>query len=98
MGEANIPTVSKFGYLHSSLEGEAKRILQDLTLTTANYPIAFTTLQERFGKLERIILVHIQAILNISMPARCSESKYIASMWKLQDQLNSHGRSLKVWE
>ena len=62
VGEANIPTVSKFGYLHSSLEGEAKRILRGLTLITANYPIACKMLQECFGKPERIIFAHIQEL------------------------------------
>ena len=96
VGEANIPAISKFGYLHSSLEGEAKRVLQGLTLTAVNYPIACRMLKERFGKSERIIFAHIQALLNIDMPVKSSGSKYIASLWKMQDQLNSHVRSLEA--
>uniref|UniRef100_A0A0P4W3S4 Uncharacterized protein n=1 Tax=Scylla olivacea TaxID=85551 RepID=A0A0P4W3S4_SCYOL len=96
VGEANIPFISKFSYLHSSLEGEAKRVLQGLTLTAANFPIACKMLKERFGKPERIIFAHIQALLNIDMPVKSSGSKYISSLWKMQDQLNSHVRSLEA--
>ncbi|XP_063851761.1 uncharacterized protein LOC135095052 [Scylla paramamosain] len=52
-------------------------------------------LKERFGKPERIIFAHIQALLNIDMPVKSSGSKYI-SLWKMQDQLNSHVRSLEA--
>lgn len=96
VGDSNIPAVNKFGYLYSSLEGEAKRVLQGLTLTASNYPIACDMLKERFGKPERIIFAHIQALLNINMPTKSSGSKYIASLWKMQDQLNTHVRSLEA--
>ncbi|KAK3873849.1 hypothetical protein Pcinc_021180 [Petrolisthes cinctipes] len=96
VGEANIPAVSKFGYLLSSLEGEAKRVVHGLTLTAASFPIACKMLKERFGKSERIIFAHIQALLNIEMPVKSSGFKYIASLWKMQDELNSHIRSLEA--
>lgn len=83
VGEAGIPAVCKFGYQHSSLESEGKRVLQDLKLTTVNYPIACTILRERFRKADRILFVHTQAILNTSIPAKATSSKYIASLWKL---------------
>lgn len=87
--------MSKFGYLHSSLEGDAKRVVQGLTLTAANFPIACDMLKERFGKSERIIFAHIQALLNIEMPVKSHGVKYIASLRKMQDELNSHIRSLE---
>ncbi len=71
-------------------------MLQGLTLTAANFPIACKMLKERFGKPERIIFAHIQALLNIDMPVKSSGSKYISSLWKMQDQLNSHVRSLEA--
>ncbi|XP_045101470.1 uncharacterized protein LOC123498431 [Portunus trituberculatus] len=94
VGVTNIPDVSKYGYLQSSLVGEAKRVIQGLTLTAANYHTACSVLKERFGKPERIIFAHIQALLNINL--NTSTSRYIASLWKLQDQLNTHVRILEA--
>ena len=96
VGEATIPDISKFGYLQSSLDGEAKRVIQGLPLTAANYPTACLVLKERFGKPTRIIFAHIQALLNISMLNKSAGNKYIASLWKLHDQLNTHVRSLEA--
>ena len=93
VGEANIPDITKFGYLHSSLEGEAKRVIKGLTLIASNYPTAYSVLKERFDKPERIIFAHVQELLGISMPGKSTGSKYITSLWKLHDQLNSHVRS-----
>ena len=78
------------------LEGEAKSVIQGLSQTSANYPIACKLLKERFGRPERIIFAHIQALLNISMPSKSPTSKYVASLWKLQDELLTHVRSLEA--
>ncbi|MPC67419.1 hypothetical protein E2C01_061594 [Portunus trituberculatus] len=94
--ESNIPDVSKFGYLHASLEGEAKQVIQGLSLTAANYPTACSVLKERFGRSERIIFAHIQALLNITAPSKISGPQYIAALWKMQDQLVSHVCSLEA--
>lgn len=96
VGQATIPDISKFGYLQSSLDGEAKRVIQGLPLTAANYPIACSVLRERFGKPTRIIFAHIQALLNTSLLSKSTGNKYIASLWKLHDQLNTHVRSLEA--
>ena len=94
--ESNLPDVGKFGYLHVSLEGEARRVIQGLSLTAANYPTACSLLKERFGRSERIIFAHIQELLDITAPPKTSGPQYITSLWKMQDQLVSHARSLEV--
>ena len=94
--ETEIPDISKFCYLQSLLEGEAASVIQGLSQTAANYPIACRMLQDRFGKPERIIFAHIQALLSVSMPSKVTNSAYITSLWKLQDDLLTHVRSLEA--
>ena len=66
---SKLPTISKFTYLQSLLEGEAKSAIQGLSTTATNYKIACDILVDRFGHTERIIFTHIQDLLNTSVPA-----------------------------
>ena len=72
--EVNIPVISKFTYLQSPLEGEAKAVIQGLTITSDNYPIACKLLEDRFGRRERIIFANIQGLLNVTMPPKSGSS------------------------
>ena len=65
--KSGLPTINKFTYLQSLLEGEARSVIQGLALTAANYEVAIELLQERFGKKERIVFAHIQALLNVTI-------------------------------
>lgn len=94
--EAEIPAISKFSYLQSLLEREAKSVIQGLSLTSKNYSAACTLLKERFGRPERIIFAHIQAFFDISMPPKSQGTKYVSALWKLQDELMTHVRSLEA--
>ena len=94
--ENDMPNISKFCYLQSLLEGEAKSVIQGLSQTSDNYPVACKMLKARFGRSERIIFAHIQALLNISLPVKTSNSKYVSSLWKLQVDLLTHVRSLET--
>ena len=89
--ESNMSDVAKFSYLKSYLRGEAKASIQGLTLTSAHYASAVEILQQRFGRSERIIFSHIQELLNIKIP-----NMQISSLWKMQDDLLSHVRSLEA--
>ncbi len=62
---STLPDVTKFTYLHSLLDGEARRAIQGLTLTSNHYNIACGLLQERFGRKEQIIFSHIQGLLDL---------------------------------
>ncbi|XP_066959220.1 uncharacterized protein [Macrobrachium rosenbergii] len=83
--DSDIPIISKFCYLQSLLQGEAKSVIQGLSQTSANYPTACKMLKERFGRPERIIFAHIQALLGITIPAKNPSSRNVSSLWKLQD-------------
>ena len=86
----DLPDVSKFSYLRASLEGEPKAAIQGLSLTSAHYASACKILKDRFGRKETIIFSHIQKLLNLSVPSKCS----VSALWKLYDDLQAHTRSL----
>ena len=86
----DLPDVSKFSYLRASLEGEPKAAIQGLSLTSAHYALACKILKDRFGRKETIIFSHIQKLLNLSVPSKCS----VSALWKLNDDLQAHTRSL----
>ncbi|KAK4317024.1 hypothetical protein Pmani_011836 [Petrolisthes manimaculis] len=60
----DLPVISKFTYLMSLLEGDAKNVVKGLAHTCANYSVACGLLKERYNKPERIIFAHVQALLN----------------------------------
>ena len=89
---SDLPVVSKFSYLLSLLQGEAKQAVQGLSMTSDHYKTACKILEDRYGRTERIIFTHIQKLLNISIPSKCS----ISVLWKLNDDLQAHTRSLSA--
>lgn len=93
--QSELPDISKFSYLQSILKGEALSVIQGLALSSANYKVACDLLKERFGRPERIIFAHVQGLLNISLPPRAKGAGQCESLWKLQDQLLCHVRSLE---
>ena len=88
--DSDLPVVSKFSYLLSLLQGEAKQAVQGLSMTSDHYKTACKILEDRYGRTERIIFTHIQKLLNITIPSKCS----ISVLWKLNDDLQAHTRSL----
>lgn len=88
--ETDLPPVTKFTYLRSVLRDEAKAAIQGLSLTDANYTSAVLTLEERYGRRERIVASHIDALLNIQIPM----SMQPQTLWDLFDELQGHVRAL----
>ena len=86
----DLPDVSKINYLRASLEGEPKAAIQGLSLTSAHYASVCKILKDRFGHKETIIFTHIQKLLDLSMPSKCS----VSALWKLNDDLQAHTLSL----
>ena len=90
--DSDLPVVSKFSYLLSLLQGEAKQAVQGLSMTSDHYKTACKILEDWYGRIERIIFTHIQKLLNITIPSKCS----ISVLWKLNDDLQAHTRSLSA--
>ncbi|XP_068232108.1 uncharacterized protein [Palaemon carinicauda] len=98
LSESGTASVDSSCNVNSLLEGEARAMIQGLSQTSVNYPIACNMLKERFGKPERIIFAHIQALLGVALPTKiapCS-SKHISPLWKLQDEVLTHVHSLEA--
>ncbi|XP_068232198.1 uncharacterized protein [Palaemon carinicauda] len=92
----DLPVISKFTYLLSLLEGDARNVVKGLAHTSANYPVACKLLKERYYKPERIIFAHVQALLNGEVNINVSGSKGVAQLWKLRDDILIHIRSLEA--
>ncbi|XP_071961249.1 uncharacterized protein [Antedon mediterranea] len=89
-----IPKVNKFTYLKNLLSGEALNSIAGLALTDINYDIAIQSLKARFGRPERIIFSHIQALININV--NTSQASTAAELWSIRDELNGHVQSLEA--
>ena len=85
-----LPVVSKFTYLRSLLDGEAKQAIEGLSIINDHYKTACSILKERYRHNERIICIHIQELLNISIPSKCR----LSMLWSLNDTLQAHMRTL----
>ena len=83
--------VSKFTYLNSLLEGEAKAAIKGLSLTAEHYAEAVVILKKRFGRKEKIIFSHVQELISLSTSGKQNS---LSSLRQLQDRLLSHVRSL----
>jgi len=92
----DLPVISKFTYLLSLLEGDARNVVKGLAHTSVNYPVACDLLKERYGKPERIIFAHVQALLDGHVNINVSGPKGVAQLWKLRDEILIHIRSLEA--
>ena len=90
---SDIPSVSKFVYLQSVLKGEAKAVIQGLSLTEEHYLIARDLLEQRYGRKEKLIFAHIQELLNIQIPSNVKSK--VTPLWELQDKLLTNIRCLE---
>ena len=88
----HIPDVTKFQYLISCLEGEAKSAIAGLSLSSAHYSVAVELLVERFGRREKIIFHHIQDLLELKL----TPSPSVVELWSFYDDLCARVRSLEA--
>ena len=89
--DSDLPDVSKFTYLGSLLKSDAKQCIEGLSLSGAHYSTACVLLKNLYGRPEQIIFTHVQDLLNLSIPAKCS----VKQLWQLNDELLAHVRSLE---
>ncbi|XP_053687160.1 uncharacterized protein LOC128736697 [Sabethes cyaneus] len=58
-----ISCVQKFHYLRAALKGEAANLIQSITITAANYSVAWDTLVKRYSNKAILRKKHIRALL-----------------------------------
>ena len=84
------PPVTKFSYLKSLVKGDAGLVIKGLKLTAANYPVAISLLQKRYGRPDRVIFEHINELLSIKSVSDPS----VTQLYTLLDYIQSRVRSL----
>lgn len=58
----DIPCIQKFQYLRSALKGDALKLIESLTITAANYSVAWQSLLNRYSNKYLLKKKHLQAI------------------------------------
>ena len=86
----NLTGIEKFNYLRAQLEGEASRTVSGFPLTTTNYKQCVVLLKTRFGKQQRIVNAHMQALLDLQ-----ALTNIAVSLQQLLDTIESHIRGLE---
>ncbi len=89
---SNIPPVTKFQHMKSLIEGPAEAVLRGIQITSANYDEAEKILKERFAQRQVIVNAHMESLLNLQ---KVSSEKYVKTLRKLFDNIESNVRSLK---
>ena len=89
--ENKLADITKFSYLKSLLEGEAKQVIAGLAVTADNYKTACELLEKRYGGKEQLIFFHIQELLQVKAPDHTS----LTELWNLYDVVMAHVRTLQ---
>lgn len=96
-----IPTINKFHYLLSYLEGDASRIVSNLEVSSANYDEAWKLLCGRYNNKRILINHHLNALFNIKQPSRESEGSLrfiVDHVTKNLRALSSLGQPTDRWD
>ena len=88
--------ISKFTYLMSLLEGDAKNVVKGLVHTNANHPVVCDLLKERYEEPERIIFAHVQGLLKGHVNINVNGPTGVVQLRKSRDEILIHIHSLKV--
>ena len=89
---ASIPETDKFKHLKSLLDGPAARVVQGLTLRSANYKHARELLEDRYGRTQVIISAHMDNFLKLNP----STSEKPHQLRYLYDQIRVQIRGLEA--
>ena len=88
--DSNLPAISKFSYLLSTLKGEASEMVDSLSLTAGKYVKTVDILRERYARKKVVIFAHVQALMNLQ-----SDGPAISVLRKLHQEFLVHVRSLE---
>ena len=86
----SITGVQKLNYLRAQLQGNALRVITELPLANPNYDHAVQLLKKRYGKLDKLIKAHMQALVELNNP-----SNTMSSLQLFHDSVEGHIRSLQ---
>lgn len=84
--------VEKFFYLKSYLTGDAEKLIQGMSSTSANYHIALEILETNFGSEEVLINNHVSKLINLEK----YDERNKTSLRVLFNKVNRHVRELET--
>ena len=61
--------MQKFNYLRTQLHGDTAHVIAGFPLTDHNYEHSVTLLKDRFGQSYKIVIAHMEALLNLGKPS-----------------------------
>ncbi|XP_053698661.1 uncharacterized protein LOC128745608 [Sabethes cyaneus] len=86
-----LSNVDKFSYLVSSLSKDAKRVIEVIEVTAANYSVAWDLLEKRYENKYLLVKSYVEALFAVeSMRKECHES--------LNKLIDEYERNLKMLE
>ena len=91
--QSSLSNVDKFNYLNSYLESTAAESVAGLTLTSANYEEAVSTLKRRFGNTQLIVDRHMDALLNLTSVTSHHD---LRGLRRLYDSVEANIRGLRA--
>lgn len=92
--------IQKFYYLQAALKGEAAQVIESLTVSEANYEVAWKLLTERFQNKRAIINAHIKGIFdlpNLIKESHVSLRTFLDTFLRHFRSLSSLGENVKEW-
>ena len=92
---SDLSDIERFTYLKGYLHGEARRCIQGLTLSDANYKEAVTLLKNRFGNKKLIISRHMEALLDLE---KVGSSLMVKELRSLYDKVMVNIRALQAYD
>ncbi|XP_058817006.1 uncharacterized protein LOC131680301 [Topomyia yanbarensis] len=85
-----VPDIQKFHYLRAAVKGEAAQLIESIGISSANYVLAWQTLENRYSNDYLLKKRHMQALFDI--PRMKKESA--ASLHGLVDEFERHTKIL----
>ncbi|XP_050072642.1 uncharacterized protein LOC126560729 [Anopheles maculipalpis] len=87
----DLPAIQKFHYLRAAVKSEAAQVIESITISAANYELAWNTLTERYSNEYLLRKRHLQAMFAI--PAAQKES--VSTLHHLVDEFERHKKILQ---
>jgi len=89
----DLPDEEKFNYLRAHLRGEAERMVEGLSLTSASYAEAIDILKKEYGQTHIIIQARLLKLFKLQEGRHTTE---IASLNSIYTEVNVHLRELRA--
>ncbi|XP_065092160.1 uncharacterized protein LOC135713002 [Ochlerotatus camptorhynchus] len=87
---AEVPAIQKFHYLRAALKGEAAQLIESISISSANYNLAWQTLVDRYANDYLLKKRHLQALFEV----QSAKKETAASLHTLVDEFQRHTKIL----